>query len=42
MRYYVMRDGVDVDMVKTGTVQDWLTPHTVKDVRAFLGLVLYP
>ncbi len=27
--------------MKTATVQDWATPCTLKDVRAFLGLVSY-
>ncbi len=34
--YYVSREGVEVDPMKTAAVQDWPTPHTVKDVRTFL------
>ncbi len=39
--HYVSREGVEVDPMKTATVQDWPTPRTVKDVRAFLGLASY-
>ncbi len=39
--HYVLREGVKVDPLKTTAVQDWPTPHTVKDVRAFLGLASY-
>ncbi len=39
--HYVSREGVKVDPMKTAAVQDWPTPHTVKDVWAFLGLVSY-
>ena len=38
---YVLRDGVEVDPMKTAAVQDWLTPGSVKDVRAFLDLASY-
>ncbi len=41
LRHYVSREEVEVDPMKTATVQDWSTPHTVKDVRAFLGLASY-
>ncbi len=34
--HYISREGVEVDPMKTASVQDWPTPHTVKDVRAFL------
>ena len=36
--HYILRDGVEIDTMKTVAVQDWPTPHTVKDVRVFLGL----
>ncbi len=39
--HYVSREGVEVDPMKTAAVQDWPTPRTVKDVRAFLGLASY-
>ncbi len=39
--HYVSRERVEVDPMKTVAVQDWTTPHTVKDVRAFLGLPSY-
>ena len=39
--HYVSREGVEVDPMKTATVQDWPTPRTVKDIRAFLGLASY-
>ncbi len=39
--HYVSCEGVEVDPVKTAAVQDWQTPHTVKDVTAFLGLASY-
>ncbi len=39
--HYVLREGVEVDPMKTAAVQDWPTPRTVKDVRAFLGLASY-
>ncbi len=35
--HYVSHDGVEVDPMKSATVQDWLTPGMVKDVRAFLS-----
>ncbi len=38
---YVSREGVEVDPMKTAAVQDWPTPRTVKDIRAFLGLASY-
>ncbi len=37
----VSRERVEVDPMKTAAVQDWPTPRTVKDVRAFLGLASY-
>ncbi len=39
--HYVSHEGVEVDPMKTAAVQDWVTPRTVKDVRAFLGLASY-
>ncbi len=39
--HYVLRDGVEVDPMKTTAVQDWPTPGSVKDVQAFLGLASY-
>ena len=39
--HYVSRKGVEVDPMKTAVVQDWPTHCTVKDVRAFFGLVSY-
>ncbi len=39
--HYVLGEMVEVDPMKTAAVQDWLTPCTVKDVRAFLGLASY-
>ncbi len=39
--HYVYREGVEVDPMKTAAVQDWPTPRTVKDIRAFLGLASY-
>ncbi len=36
--HYVSREGVEVDPMKTAAVQDWQTPRTVKEARAFLGL----
>ncbi len=40
--HYVSCEGVEVDLMKTAAAQDWLTPRTVKDVRAsFLGLASY-
>ncbi len=39
--HYVSGEGVEVDPMKTAAVQDWPTPRTVKDVRAFLGLASY-
>ena len=39
--HYVSREGVEVDPMKTAAVQDWPTPRTVKDIRAFLGLASY-
>ncbi len=41
LRHYVSRDGVEVDPMKTTAVQNWPTPGSVKDVRAFLGLASY-
>ena len=35
--HYMSRYGVEVDPMKTATVQDWSTPDMVKDVNAFLG-----
>ncbi len=29
--HYVSREGVEVDPMKTAAVQNWPTPHTVKD-----------
>ncbi len=37
----VSREGVVVDTMNNAAVQDWPTPRTVKDVRAFLGLASY-
>ncbi len=37
---YVLHEGVEVDPMNTPAVQDWPTPHAVKDVRAFLELAL--
>ncbi len=37
--HYVSHEGVEVDPMKTAAGQDWPTFRTVKDVRAFLGLV---
>ncbi len=39
--HYVSREGVEVHHMKTAAVQDWPTPRTVKDIRAFLGLASY-
>ncbi len=39
--HYVSREGVEVDPIKTAAEQDRPTPHTMKDVRAFLGLASY-
>ncbi len=39
--HYVSCDGVEVDPMKTTAVQNWPTPGSVKDVRAFLGLASY-
>ncbi len=39
--HYVSREGVEVDPMKSAAVQDWPTPHMVKDARAFLGLASY-
>ncbi len=39
--HYVLREGVEVDPMKTAAVQGWPTPRTVKDVHAFLELVSY-
>ena len=39
--HYVSRDGVEVDPMKTTALQDWPTPGSVKDVRAFLDLASY-
>ncbi len=39
--HYMSCEGVEVDPMKTGAVQDWPTPRTVKDVRAFLMLASY-
>ncbi len=39
--HYVSCEGVEVDPMKTAAMQDWPTPRTVKDVRAFLGLASY-
>ncbi len=39
--HYVSHERVEVDPMKTAAVQDWPTPGTVKDVRAFLGLASY-
>ncbi len=39
--HYVLREGVEVDPMKTATMQNWPAPLTVKDVRAFLGLASY-
>ncbi len=39
--HYVLREGVELDPIKTATAQDWPTPRTVKDVRAFLGFAAY-
>ncbi len=41
LEHYILREGVEVDPMKTAAVQDWLTPGSVKDVRAFLGLAFY-
>ncbi len=41
MGHYVSREGVEVDPMKAAAVQDWPTPHTVKDVLAFLRLASY-
>ncbi len=39
--HYVLCEGMEVDPMKTAAVQDWLTPRTLKDVCAFLGLASY-
>ncbi len=39
--HYVSREGVEVDPMKIAAVQYRPTPHTAKDVRAFLGLASY-
>ncbi len=39
--HYVLHKGVEFDPMKTAAVQDWPTPHTVQDIRAFLGLASY-
>ncbi len=39
--HYVSREEVEVDPMETASVQDWPTPRTVKDLRAFLGLASY-
>ncbi len=39
--HIVSRQGVGVDPAKTEAVEQWPTPSSVKDVRAFLGLDSY-
>ncbi len=39
--HIVSRQGVGVDPAKTEAVEQWPTPTSVKDVRAFLGLASY-
>ncbi len=39
--HIVSRQGVGVDPSKTEAVEEWPTPTSVKDVRAFLGLASY-
>ena len=39
--HFVLRDGVEIDPMKTAAVQDWPTSRTVKNVKAFLGLASY-
>ncbi len=36
--HIVSRQGVGVDPAKTEAVEQWPTPTSIKDVRAFLGL----
>ena len=39
--HIISRQGVGVDPAKTEAVEQWPTPTSVKDVRAFLGLASY-
>ncbi len=39
--HIISRRGVGVDSAKTEAVEQWPTPTSVKDVRAFLGLASY-
>lgn len=37
----VSKEGIKTDEAKTQAVRDWPTPHSVKDVRSFIGLCSY-
>ena len=37
----VSADGIEPQPAKLDTIQDWPTPHCLRDVRAFFGLVSY-
>ncbi len=36
-QHYISWERVEVDPMKTAAVQEWPTPHTVKDIWVFLG-----
>ncbi|RXW14484.1 hypothetical protein EST38_g11370 [Candolleomyces aberdarensis] len=40
-RHRIDRDGIHADTSKTDKIVNWPVPRSVKDVRAFLGLVRY-
>jgi hypothetical protein len=39
--YVVTQDGVKMELDRVATVQEWLTPTTVREVRVFLGFANY-
>ncbi len=41
LRHIVSRQGVGMDPDKTEAIEQWPTPTSVKDIRAFLGLASY-
>ena len=37
LRYIIFPQGLSMNSIQVATVQNWLTPHSVKDVQSFLG-----
>ena len=39
--HYISAEGITMDPKKITTIQDWLAPSNVSEVRSFLGLASY-